>query len=100
MRLFLHIFSVVVAVFLGVLWFMSPLGLGFAKWPVYDGPFSAINIYVLSHSIGLPLLAVAQVSSVILIFTRWQRRALPLSLLPLCLFLLPLIYVLNAVGVR
>lgn len=103
MRLFLHIFSVVVAVLLGMVWFMSPLALGFSKWPVDDGPFSVINIYVLSYSIGLPLLAVAQVSSVVLIFTRWQRRALPLSLLSLlslCLFLLPPIYVLSAVGVR
>lgn len=93
MRAFFHVLSVIAAVLLGIVWFMSPLGLEFAKWPVDDGLFSVKNIYSLSYFIGLPFLAVAQVSSVILAFTRFHRGGLPLSAVSLCLHIFAIIYV-------
>lgn len=96
MRAFFHVLSVIAAVLLGALWFMSPLGLGFAKWPVDGGPLSAMNIYRLSYFIGLPALAVTQVSSVILVFTRFHRGAFPVSAISLSLLLIAVIYVMHA----
>lgn len=88
----LYVLSVLAAVLLGFAWFMSPLAIGFSPMPEGEAGLRALRIHAISYRFGLPMLAVVQFISVVCAFIDRPRTALGLSLLSLCVFLVPVIW--------
>jgi hypothetical protein len=84
-----HLITTLVALVIGLVWYMSPLGLGFAVWP--SDPATREFAYVaywLSYFIGLPLLLVGQAGSVILAMTGRRRAAYGFPMVTIGVFVL------------
>lgn len=61
---------------LGFMWYMSPLGMGFAEWPTDPNERQfALMTYQISYWVGIPLLLIGQVASGILALLRRRRAA-------------------------
>lgn len=57
------LFALAAAIF----WYMSPLGLGFARWPVGGGHrLLADTAFRTSYFVGIPMLLVGQIASAVL----------------------------------
>jgi hypothetical protein len=84
-----HIATTLVALVIGFIWLMSPLGLGFQEWPSDPVTRRIANAaYWLSFFIGLPLLLIGQVGSVILAMTGRMRAAFRLPMVSIGIFIL------------
>ncbi|WP_147457586.1 hypothetical protein [Paracoccus alkanivorans] len=76
----LHAFLVLSATLLGAIWFMSPVGLGFASWPDQEiSREKAHLIFSISYFIGLPALVIGQLLSIVVIFKARPKIALAIS---------------------
>jgi hypothetical protein len=89
-----HLITTLVALVIGFVWYMSPLGLGFAVWPSDPATREiAYAAYWLSYFIGLPLLLVGQVGSVILAMTGRRRAAFSFPMATIGVFVLSAVIV-------
>ncbi len=85
---------IVISIPLILLWYMSPLGLGFHQWS--DDPEKANRaqlFYLISWTGGIPLLIFGQLIAIILAFYGRVRMALALSAISLTVFLTLIGYV-------
>jgi len=64
----------IVSVFLAIIWFMSPLGLGFVTWPEAHRDLFE-QIYRVSYFGGIPAILIAQIASPFLFAFRKRRMA-------------------------
>lgn len=83
------IVATVAALVLGFLWFMSPLGLGFAEQPADPVRRQwAETLHRLSYYVGIPMLLIGQAVAVICHMGGHRRRGLIISALVIGAFVL------------
>lgn len=85
----LLIVTTIAALILSFLWFMSPLGLGFAEQPVDPVRKQwADSAYRLSYYLGIPMLLIGQAFAIICHARGYRRRGLIISALVIGTFVL------------
>lgn len=68
--------NLILALVLAVIWYASPLGLGFSDWQPEPWQF---DLYWLSWRYGIPVLLIGQGAGVYFAFRNWRRRAVFVS---------------------
>jgi len=90
--------TTLIALLSSVIWYMSPLALGFAKWPTDPNRAELAHwLLNLSHQFGIPLILAAQVFAMVMAFKGYQRVALIVPVVCLSIFLLCVGTVINLV---
>lgn len=71
-----YVFTTAVALVFAWVWFLSPLGFGFADWTANAGLRAmGQGIYQVSYFVGIPALLLGQAVSLVLALTRRLRLA-------------------------
>jgi len=91
------IVSLALALCLALVWYMSPLGMGFAHWP-QDHRDLLQHIYMMSYFIGIPAVLIAQIASPILFAFKKQRAAYWVPAVAIALFVACIAAILSNIG--
>ena len=89
--------SLALALCLALVWYMSPLGMGFAHWPE-DHRELLKRIYMASYFIGIPAVLIAQIASPILFAFKKQRAAYWVPAVAIALFVAGIATILSNIG--
>jgi hypothetical protein len=82
---------------LAFVWFISPLGFGFAIWPVANRELLE-HVYAGSYYIGIPAILIAQITSLVLFIYKKRRAAYWTPVVSISLFLICIVSILSNPG--
>ncbi|ESQ84973.1 hypothetical protein [Asticcacaulis benevestitus] len=93
--IFYIVFTSILVACLAFVWFMSPLGLGFARWPERE---LLQSIYAGSYYAGIPAILIAKVISPVLFAYRKRKAAYGVPAISIAVFLICVTLILSNVN--